>query len=286
LAFTPGSQFEYNNFNYILLSYIAQKVTGTSYSKLLQSEVLNKAGMIHSGLDKADRITKVKALGYVTNPETAAWEVVDDKNVAIASGAGALYSTLGDLYKWSQTLAAHKLLPDSVWTKAMQPLQNGYGMGWMNSNAYGHTQLGHTGSIPGFIANFMKFPKEDVTVILLSNYQDVDANQLSKDLAAVAFGEPFKLPVKKQAVTLSTEILNKLAGEYQMPNGFGISVFIEGSKLYAQAAGDPSRIELTPESETRFFLKGPETEVQFLEEGGKKYMFVNMGGGQKFEKVK
>ncbi|WP_158512998.1 serine hydrolase [Flavisolibacter tropicus] len=286
LKFTPGSQFEYNNFNYILLSYIAQKVTGVPYAKLLQTEVINKAGMIHSGLDKADRASKVKALGYTTNPETALWQEVDDKNVALAAGAGALYSTAGDLYKWSQALSLHKLLPDSMWTKAMQPFVNGYGMGWMNSNAYGHTQIGHTGSIPGFIANFMKFPKEDITVILLSNYQDVDGNQLSKDLAAVAFGEPFKLPVKKQAVALSADVLNKLVGEYRLPNGFSITVSVDGNKLYALAAGDPTRIELTPESETRFFLKGPETEVQFLEENGAKYMFVNMQGGMKFEKAK
>lgn len=286
LAFRPGAQFEYNNFNYILLSYIAQKVTDTPYEKLLQSEILSKAGMIHTGIDQADRASAMKALGYITNPETAAWEVVNDKNVALASGAGALYSTLGDLYKWSQTISLHKLLPDSLWTKAMQPFQNNYGMGWMSSNAYGHAQIGHTGSIPGFIANFMKFPKEDVTVILLSNYQDVDASQLSKDLAAVAFKEPFKLPVKKHAVTLSADVLKKLVGEYRLPNGFSITVSVEGNKLYALAAGDPNRIELTSESETKFFLKGPETEVHFLEENSVKYMFVNMQGGMKFEKMK
>jgi CubicO group peptidase (beta-lactamase class C family) len=286
LTFTPGSRFEYNNFNYILLSYIAQKVNGIPYAKLLQTEVLNKAGMIHSGLDKTDRVSKAKALGYITNPETAAWEEVNDNNVALASGAGALYSTAGDLYKWSQTLSLRKLLPDSVWTKAMQPFQNNYGMGWMNSNVYGHAQIGHTGSIPGFIANFMQFPKEGITIILLSNYQDVDGRKLSNDLTAVAFGEPYTLPVKKLATTLPADVLNKLAGEYRLPNGFSINVSVEGNKLYALAAGDPNRIELTPESESRFFLKGPETEVKFLEENGVKYLFVDIQGGQKLEKVK
>src|SRR5688500_4967655 len=44
LAFLPGSRFEYNNFNYILLSFIAESVSGTPFDQVLQS-VLAKAGM-------------------------------------------------------------------------------------------------------------------------------------------------------------------------------------------------------------------------------------------------
>ena len=45
LSFTPGSRFEYNNFNYILLSYIAQKVSGTSFPELLEKKLLHKSNM-------------------------------------------------------------------------------------------------------------------------------------------------------------------------------------------------------------------------------------------------
>ena len=51
LSFTPGSRFEYNNFNYILLSYIAQIVSGTSFSELLERRLLHKSNMHHTGLD-------------------------------------------------------------------------------------------------------------------------------------------------------------------------------------------------------------------------------------------
>lgn len=286
-AFQPGAQFEYNNFNYILLSYIAQKVTGIPYPQLVKERVLDKAGMTHSGLDKTDRKSEQKALGYVTNPETAAWQEANAGNVALASGAGALYSTVEDLYRWSQAVAKKTVLPETTLAKAMKPVLNNYGLGWMTSKDNGHVQVGHTGSIPGFIANFMRFPQEDVTIVFLSNYQDLDGRQLTKDLSAVVFGNQYALPVKKQAVVLPAAVLQRYAGEYKLPNGFGITVTVTDNRIYALAQGDQSEIELTPESEKKFFLKGPETTIEFIEEDGAvKYMFVDLQGGQKFTKVK
>ena len=287
LVFAPGSRFEYNNFNYILLSYIAQKISGVTFPELLETRLLQKLNMRHTGLDSKDRLSDKKANGYITNPETAKWEPAKDHNVAMASGAGAMYSTTKDLYNWSTAITRRMMSNDSILMTAMRPVHNNYGLGWMTTQSKGRTYLGHTGSIPGFIANFMKFPKEDVTIILLSNYQDVNARQLSDDLIAVAFNEPYQLPVKKNAVAITSDVLNKYAGEYQLPNGFSITVSVEGDKLFALAKGDAQKIELTPESESKFFLKGPETEIEFLQESNEvKYMFVNMQGGQKFEKVK
>lgn len=286
-AFDPGSRFEYNNFNYILLSYIAQKVAGVPFAQLLQSRVLHKAGMLHSGLDEKDRRSGVRAKGYVTNPETVQWEETAGDDVAIASGAGALYTTTGDLFRWSKALRISGVLADSSLAKARKPLLNNYGLGWMSSEENGKTQIGHTGSIPGFIANFMLFPKDSITIVLLSNYGNTDGRGLSQDLKAVVFGKPYKLPVKKKAVVLSAAVINRYVGEYQLPNGFGITISVDGDKLFALAQGDQQKIELTPENEKKFYLKGPETEVEFIEEDqAVKYMFVNMQGGQKLTKVK
>jgi CubicO group peptidase (beta-lactamase class C family) len=287
LAFQPGSRFEYNNFNFILLSYIAQKVTGTSYPELLKTRVFNKAGMKNSGLDTKDRKSDAKALGYVTNPATVKWEIAEEGDVALASGAGAMYSTVEDLYQWSKAIHNSGVIPDALFAKALQPVQGNYGLGWIVNRDNGRLQIGHTGSIPGYIANFMHFPNEDITIIMLTNYQEVDGRKLSKDLTSVVFGEPYKIPVQKKEIVLSGEVLNRYAGEYQLANGFGIEVSVEGNKLFALAKGDAHKMELTAESERKFYLKGPETEIEFIEEDSKvKYMYVDMQGGQKFTKVK
>ena len=103
ISFTPNQKFEYNNFNYILLACIAEKVTGISYSQVLQKMVLNKVGMTHSGIDSFGRQSNNKAYGYVINPNNNEWVVTgNDDKIKAASGAGTLYTTTGDLFKWSK----------------------------------------------------------------------------------------------------------------------------------------------------------------------------------------
>jgi CubicO group peptidase (beta-lactamase class C family) len=282
----PGEHFEYNNFNYILLSYIAQKVTGKNYPDLMREMVLNKIGMTHSGLDRNDRASANKALGYVTNPQTVAWVERETPNVAIASGAGALYTTLDDLYKWSEAIDHHTLLPAATYQKAFTPVKGNYGFGWIVNSKDGKKEISHSGAIEGFIANFIKYPEEDITIILLSNYQDTDGRQLSDDLSAIVFNKPYKIPVQKKEIALSNEILNSYAGVYQLNENFTVTVSVENNRLYALAQGDSEKIEFTPESETKFYLKGPETEIEFIKENGTvKYLFINIQGGQKLTKM-
>jgi CubicO group peptidase (beta-lactamase class C family) len=287
LAFKPGEKFEYNNFNYFLLSYIAQKVSGISYPSLLKNKILSKAGMNHSGLDFQGRKSTHKALGYVTNPNTERWVETDNKeHVELASGAGALYTTTGDLWKWSQVISKGQLLSKELYHQAFTPVQPGYGLGWIVGEEYGHFKIGHTGSIPGFIADFIMFPKDSVTIIFLSNYQDLNGKQLEQDLIALVFGKPYELPKQKKEITIAEDSLRRYVGIYEQAPGMQMNVLIEDRKLKVIAPGG-DKVELTAEAPDKFFLKGPEIEIKFLRENGTIVsMFVNMQGGQTFKKIK
>lgn len=287
LAFKPGEKFEYNNFNYFLLSYIAQKVTGTPYPILLKNEILSKAGMNQSGMDFEGRKSTHKALGYVTNPNTERWVETDNKErVELASGAGALYTTTGDLWKWAQTISNEQLLSKELYHQAFTPVQPGYGLGWIVGEEYGHLKIGHTGSIPGFIADFIMFPKDSATIIFLSNYQDLNGKQLEKDLIALVFGKAYELPKQKKEIIISEDSLKSYVGVYEQVPNMQMNVFIENGKLKVIAPGG-DKVELTAEGPDRFFLKGPEIEIKFLRENGAVVsMFVNMQGGQSFKKIK
>jgi CubicO group peptidase (beta-lactamase class C family) len=287
LAFKPGEKFEYNNFNYFLLSYIAQKVTGTPFPVLLEKEVIARVGMKQSGMDYEGRKSPHKASGYVTNPNTQLWVETDSKErVEMASGAGALYTTTGDLWKWSQAVSKHQLLSKEIYDKAFTPVQPGYGLGWITGEEYGHYKIGHTGSIPGFIADFMMFPKDSVTIIFLSNYQDLNGRQLEKDLVSLVFGLPYELPKQKKEIIIPEDSLKTYTGVYEQAPGIQMNVFIEDGKLKVIAPGG-DKVELTAEAPDKFYLKGPDIEITFLKENGNIVsMFVNMQGGQSFKKIR
>ncbi len=285
-AFAPGEKFQYNNFNYVLLSYIVEKVSKMSLQDYVHKHILSPLQLEHTGFDQHSRASKFKSNGYITDPKTGLPMQATDEQIARAYGAGAMYSNIHDLFKWSQAVSSHKILSKRAQDQAISVFNNNYGFGWMRSGEGLEEQVGHTGMIRGFIANFMKFPNSGYTIIFLSNYQDINGSQLSDDLKAVVFNKQYSLPVQKKVAQLDDKILSQYVGEYKLDNGFTIHISLQDNKLFALAQGDAEKIELTPESNNKFFLKGPETEIEFLTENNAvTHMFVNMQGGMKFKKV-
>ena len=130
------------------------------------------------------------------------------------------------------------------------------------------------------------FPKDSITIIFLSNYQDLDGRQLEKDLTALVFGKPYELPKQKKEIVLTEDSLRSYVGIYEQAPNMQMNVLIEDGKLKVIAPGG-DKVELTAEAPDKFFLKGPEIEIKFLRENGVVIsMFVNMQGGQTFKKIK
>src|SRR5262249_50644229 len=51
LEFEPGTRMKYSNSGYVLLGYIIEKVTGTSYERFIIEHIFQPLGMEHSGYD-------------------------------------------------------------------------------------------------------------------------------------------------------------------------------------------------------------------------------------------
>lgn len=80
-----------------------------------------------------------------------------------------------------------------------------------------------------------------------------------------------KLYIAKQRkpIELDPAVYDKYVGEYEVRPGAVITITREGDRLYGQATGNP-RAELFPASETRFFLRVAEAEIEFiLDDSGK-----------------
>ena len=66
----------------------------------------------------------------------------------------------------------------------------------------------------------------------------------------------------EEVMTLSAEILDRYVGVYELQPGFKIEITREGTQLKAQATGQP-QFDLFPQSETRFYLKVVDAQVEF-----------------------
>jgi len=73
------------------------------------------------------------------------------------------------------------------------------------------------------------------------------------------------LPSPRKAVVVDPKIYDLYAGEYELNPGFSITILRRDGKLISQATGQPE-VELFPESETRFFLKVVDAQVDFVKD--------------------
>jgi CubicO group peptidase (beta-lactamase class C family) len=60
----------------------------------------------------------------------------------------------------------------------------GYGLGWYLDPLHGHENIGHSGTTSGFSASNQRFPKDGLTVIVLTNSgEEGIATKVAKEIA-------------------------------------------------------------------------------------------------------
>ncbi|MBI3653716.1 MAG: serine hydrolase [Acidobacteria bacterium] len=266
LEFTPGEKFKYNNSGYFLLGYIIEKVSGKSYEQYLQENIFAPLGMKNTGYDHSNVVLQNRASGYsVKGKELENAEYLD---MSVPGGAGALYSTVEDLYLWDRALYTEKLLKKATLEKIFTPFKSNYAWGWFVDEQFKHKRITHGGGIDGFNTTIARFVNDDVFIVALSNRTPAALAAMSERLAALSFGEKYEMPKDeasasaRKEIKVDAKIFDAYVGEYELAPNFIITVKREGDKLMAQATGQP-QFEIFAESETKFFLKVVEAQIVF-----------------------
>jgi len=262
LEFPPGARFKYNNSGYILLGLIIETVSGKSYEQYVAENVLRPAKMKNSGYDHNYTILRHRASGYerLRTGFLANARYID---MTTPHAAGALYSTVGDLYLFERALRGEALLKKRSLEKAFTPFKENYGYGWFIVRALRRKCIGHQGSINGFASFLMRFPDDDVCIIVLSNYYHAPAMQIAGGLAEVVFGEKHRRTPRRVAVKVDPALYDAYVGQYALPPNYTVTITKEKSRLFTRLTGQP-KYELFAQSETRFFLKEVDAEVTFF----------------------
>jgi CubicO group peptidase (beta-lactamase class C family) len=253
LDFEPGEKYDYSNSNYIVLGAIIEKLTGKAYEDYIQENIFNPLGMVNSGYDHRDRIMKNRAAGY---SEDENGDLINAEFVHMSSpyAAGALYSTVGDMFIWDQALYGEKLLKKSSLERMFTPVKGNYGYGWVIDEAYGHKHIWHNGGIFGFYTSFNRFVDDEVCIMVFSNNDSAPADGIAAGLAAVVFGEPYDLPVIKTPIEVDPAIFADYEGVYQIEEGAYRFITPEDSVLYSQHSSG-AQFRIFPEAEDKFFFE-------------------------------
>lgn len=256
LDFPPGSQWRYSNSNYVLLGYIAGRIMGTDYFRAIRTTIFGPLHMQSSGFDFQHLQNTDKAIGYRTLDDSLAEpdEVSDSSRPA---GAGAIYSTVEDLYRWHLGLQDGRMLSREWQARAYRKFQgNDYGYGWSIDSMAGRLVVSHSGSISGFGSDFERVPQDDVCVVVLSNKSGstFNAQNIARSLLAILYEQPYSIPKKWTFLHLVADTLQTYTGVYEFPQiGLNFRLWVEDGMLYGQSANRPGgRSTLQPVGNDHF----------------------------------
>jgi CubicO group peptidase (beta-lactamase class C family) len=278
LEFVPGSEMRYSNSGYVLLGAIIEKVGGTSYEKFVNDNIFMRLGMHDSGYDSNQAIIVRRAAGYGPSPDGPVNARYVDMSVPYA--AGALYSTTGDLLRWERALFGGKVLTKPSLTKMTTPAKNDYAFGLEVSKQSGRRVFQHAGSINGFSSRLAYYPDDEVTVIALSNLRGPGADGVVEKLGALAHGETVTLPSERREIMLPAGVLKRYVGTYAIAPGVNVTITLDGNYLFAQMSGQ-QRLQLFAQSETSFFMKAVEVQLDFVRDAsGAVTQLVSHQGGR------
>lgn len=274
--FPPGDQFSYCNTGYVLLGQIVEKVSGQSLGDYMQKEFFGPLGMHDTGVWLNAMPPDHAAKGYSFVESASAGNKIQpatDWDMSWAGGAGELYSTVGDLWKWTEGLHGGIVLapeglrdmvtPVSVPKKDTLMLR--YGMGLYRSVIGGLPAIGHNGGLNGFLSEVMWFPDQKVTVVALTNEFPDGQGTAPEEIVPIAarafLGPEMAAHAPKIDPTVNPKAYTDYVGHYDYKSGI-LEVTTTNGHLYAQLTGQ-ARFEAFPSGADAFFFKVVEASMVF-----------------------
>lgn len=207
MSFPPGSNYQYNQTNYVLLGMLIEHLSGKPYEEFcterlfaplkLQSPVFGDARTIVR--QRATTYTLFRYGGPRPIPLNHA-EVLNAEMPAMTYPGGGLNISIGDFAQWLAALLNGKLISEaslkafwapatlsdgSIFQRPSSPsLWRQYGLGWVLGLDDPHPFAGGTG---GIRAAFFVYPKDALAVIVLTNTQGSRPESLVQGIAEKYF---------------------------------------------------------------------------------------------------
>ncbi|TVR80968.1 MAG: class A beta-lactamase-related serine hydrolase [Chitinophagaceae bacterium] len=275
--FEPDAKADYSNSNYLLLTFILEKVFEKSYAELLEEYITSPIQLENTFLGGPINIQNNESYSYRF---TGHWEPETETDISIPLGAGGIISTAADVVKFSDALFSGKLLKAES-LKQMKTLKDNFGIGLFQIPFYDYIGLGHTGGIDGFTSVFSYFPEGNISYALVSNGTNFNNNDISIAVLSAIFNRPYDIP-EFNTYEVNAEDLEQYLGVYSSVQlQLKITIIKESNTLIAQATGQSSfPLEAMKKDKFKFDPAGvviefnPSENILILKQGGGEFPFV------------
>ncbi|MFJ6541923.1 serine hydrolase domain-containing protein [Streptomyces sp. NPDC091385] len=236
-----GRRFHYSNPGYTLLGALVEELRGAPWEQVLREEILEPLGLHRTSTQPQ----APHAGGWAVHPWADVMLPEPLEDLGRMAPAGQLWSTTGDLARFAVFLAEgddRVLSAESVreMRTPAAPAEStdvadgaAYGLGMQIQHRGGRLLVGHSGSLPGFVANLVISVEDDVAAVVLANATSGPlVGAVGADLVRiVAEAEP-RIPEPWRPLPEVDQDVLELAGQwYWGTHAFGLRVSAEGLLL-------------------------------------------------------
>jgi CubicO group peptidase (beta-lactamase class C family) len=280
----PGSRWNYSGGGFTVMQQAVLDLTKERFPKLLHDTVLAPIGMTHS--------TYQQPLPADLQPEAAT--PYDANGTAIPGGAhtypemaaAGLWTTPVDLAHYCMEVElslqgkANHILSQDLTQQMLTPGKGQWGLGLQIGGSAADPYFSHGGVNEGFESLFVAYEHHGDGAIVMTNAQG--GSRLAAEVMqsiATEYNWPDFRPVMHTQVKVDPAVLARYVGSYELAPNFSIAFTLEGDQLMTQATNQP-KVPVFPESQTRFFLKVVDAQVEFFpdDKGQVAYMILHQNG--------
>jgi CubicO group peptidase (beta-lactamase class C family) len=287
-----GKIWSYSNPGFNIAGYIAERVTGKPYTRLIQGLVFDPLEMKRSTFDPTIAMTYPLAQSHTLDAEG---NLQVDHHYADNTAhypSGFVMSTVLDLANFAimhmsgGSFAGKQILAPEFIHEMQKPQfsfaafnQDGYGLGLSSFNYKGVRVVGHGGNISSFASTFEFVPETGTAVILLVNNSALWAGQVSKiphfilDSLLDLPGETPALP----SIEPNRSQWSRFVGTYVGANSGAAEIQQEGDVLSLIWQGQP--LPLTAVNAELYAAQTPDGSampVSFADDGDAPAEYMNI----------
>lgn len=274
--FKPGDRHVYNGTGYTLAGLVVRRVSGQSLRGFAEAHIFKPLGMTNTHFhDNHREVVKNRASAYALR--SGRLEIAVPTYATV--GTTGLFTTVEDLARWDENFFHRRVGGKLALEQMLTPgkLNDGeevrygeglsYGLGLVIGRYRGLRTVSHSGTDWGYRAEFLQFPEQHFSVIVLGNVDTLQPYDLARQVADISLASEFpEIPQpgvrrtnsQTKPVELSEQEMAAWAGTYwNLNTGASWTFAVKNGKLCLGAR------ELTPRAADRFGIGDLPIELIF-----------------------
>jgi CubicO group peptidase (beta-lactamase class C family) len=195
LAYQPGDSCIYSTGDCIVLGAVIEKITGMNFQDYISKLFVEPLGLVNTSFTpywSLNESQRQYAIGYRKDSTGYERRPYDYDNGSIPLSAGGAWSSVTDLYKFDKAVFTCKILDKRLLQQmtaryTSQWEGSFFGYTWITTDKQHGYSIGHSGDSSGWHAMNDYYPEQGYTIIMLTNFGNVDLYELSNRFEQLLF---------------------------------------------------------------------------------------------------